>query len=774
MSRLSFMEPVQGRRPITWVGLIMLVLLPALLVAVVTWALWNSDEHLDRTKAAIVNSDKWVTVNGQVVPLGRSLAGELVDGDDTYDWVLTTEKDAQTGLKDGTYAAIVRIPEDFSANATSIAATDTAEAKRATVSVQISSLRSATDAANTRRSVQKAVDSLANTLSKSFLDQIFVGFSTAAEGMQSAADGATSLASGAGSLASGISAAADGTFELADGLGTLSSGTSSLAQGIASLAGGVSEVNGGTADAASGAKALAAGTSQLSAGASALSGGASSLASGAGQVSAGIGQLSSGLATLKASTSGLPASVSALDAGASSLATGAEGLATGAAQSAAGAAGLATGAEQLADAQAAYAQQLAALAAANPGDVALQQVAAGAAALAQQTSVLAAGAAQSATGASGVSSAAAQLSAGASQLAAGTSQFAASAPALASGISDAAEAAALLASGASGVASGANQTASGAASLASGVAGADSGVSQLASGLSALASGTSQLASGANDTATGARALATGAASAHEGSLALAQGSVEISNGASSLAEGAGQLASGLSDGANAIPTYSESQRTSITEIAANPVGYEQAGPDWENLTLLLSVGIAGLWLGTLAVYAVAQAVSRRALLSSARSSRIVASGLLPSAIVGVVLGVALVLAAWLLFGLGASEAALLLGMLVLAGVAFAAVNQALVTLFGGWGHVVSVAMLAVCGAAAYFSAVPTAFASIASALPPALGLAIAKEAASGLAVQAGESTLLAAWAVIAVVLALAATMRRRTVSVRDLDSLGQ
>ena len=67
---------------VTWVSLLGLILVPLLVLGGFLWATWNSDSRLDRVQAAIVNNDEGTTLNDQFVPLGRQLAGGLVNGED--------------------------------------------------------------------------------------------------------------------------------------------------------------------------------------------------------------------------------------------------------------------------------------------------------------------------------------------------------------------------------------------------------------------------------------------------------------------------------------------------------------------------------------------------------------------------------------------------------------------------------------------------------------------------------------------------------------------
>ncbi|UUT34815.1 YhgE/Pip family protein [Microbacterium elymi] len=116
-------ERARSRRPVTWLTLLGVLLLPVLIGGVLVAALYNPTERLDAMSAAIVNNDEPVTVDGQTVPLGRQLTAGLVKGSDdvpsNLDWTISNTDDAEAGLADGTYQAVITIPEGFSAAAVS-------------------------------------------------------------------------------------------------------------------------------------------------------------------------------------------------------------------------------------------------------------------------------------------------------------------------------------------------------------------------------------------------------------------------------------------------------------------------------------------------------------------------------------------------------------------------------------------------------------------------------------------------------------------------------
>ena len=119
-SRSSRSSGCAPSKRVTWLTIAGILLVPLVIGGLLVWALWNPTERLGDVKAAVVNLDQPVTVNGQTVPLGRQLSAGLLDGkNDNFSWVLTDEKDAASGLADGSYVSVVTIPKDFSKAATS-------------------------------------------------------------------------------------------------------------------------------------------------------------------------------------------------------------------------------------------------------------------------------------------------------------------------------------------------------------------------------------------------------------------------------------------------------------------------------------------------------------------------------------------------------------------------------------------------------------------------------------------------------------------------------
>jgi len=676
-------ERARSRRPITWLTLLGVLLLPALIGGILVTALYDPTQRLDAMTAAIVNEDEPVTIDGQYTPLGRQLAAGLIDaGGDTGDdgggtdgggdtsganltWVLSNADDAAAGLADGTYQAVVTIPANFSTAATSAAqelAGGDARAERATIEIATAPDALIVDDAITAQIAQAAATTMGQTLSQVTLENVFLGFTTLGDQLGEAAAGAQELADGAVRAADGAALLPDGAQALADGAGELSTGASGLGSGL-------TEIAAGTRSAATGAGALATGAEQ-------------------------------GAAGLEA-TGIVP---TALSDGASTTTTLAATSADTAAAAAQGSAGVAG--------------DLAALAAACPAeagadfcaDLATAANAAGAAATSAGTA---------AAYAAGTRDAAAGVNAGLAQF-------------------DTAGAAAIAAQ-----------------------------LREIASGARNLASALGQVTVGVDQSAAGAGRLAAGADGLAAGATELAGGATELANGVATLADGSASLASGLDRAVEAVPSYSETQAQNLAEVISEPVATDGTSSSLFGASAVPLLATLALWFGALASYVAMQAATRHALTSRRPSVLLALRGFAPGAAIGIAQGLLVAGVVQFAASYDAGTWWAFAGIAALAGVVFAAVNQALVAVFGGAGRWLAALVGVLAVATGVVSTVPGVLAGLAGMLPTAA----ATQAMLGVLAAAGgvggAIVGLLVWGVLALVATTIAVAVRRTTAAR-------
>lgn len=646
-------ERARSRKPITWLTILGILLLPAAVGGILVAALQNPTERLDSMTAAIVNLDEPVKVDGQLAPLGRQLASGLVEGSDDLDsnltWVISNEDDAAAGLADGSYQAVITIPESFSAAATSSgqaiadgggSAADKAE--KATITVTTPEDGLVADDLITGQIASVAASTMGTMLSEATMENVLVGFTTIGDQIGEAASGAAELASGARGAATGAAAIPDGATKLASGASQLGSGATDLANGLDTIA-------------------------QNTRGA----------ASGAAQIG-----------------SGLTGGATALEA---------NGIVADPVYGAANGSATATG--QVAEKASSLSAQLANLlgtcdAAATPAlCTGLQTASADAAAL---------------------DKAAAQASGAASGTVYALTQF------------DAAASAELA-----------------------------SQMRQAGDGATALAGGLTQLAGGVDQSSAGARALSSGAGELSGGATALSTGASELATGLDTLATGTGDLAGGLRTAADSLPSFSDEESTSLASVIADPVSSNATTGTIFGPTAIPLLAAVVLWFGGLTSFIVMRAHTERTLTSRRSSAALTLRAFTPAALIGAAQGLLVALIVQIVAGYGAAEWWAFAGTAVLSGIVFAAVNQALVALFGGIGRWISALIGVLAVATGLISTVPGWLAGIGAALPTA-------PAFTGLiAANGGAIAALVVWAVLSIVATTIAVALRRTTSTK-------
>lgn len=425
-------------------------------------------------------------------------------------------------------------------------------------------------------------------------------------------------------------------------LGNLYLGFTDIKASLEEAADGAGQLADGAGELTDGANQLSDGTAQLADGATTLADGTRRLATGANQLDDGVGQLAGGLGKLEDRTAPLPGQTERLADGAEQVATGVAGFDRIVQQ----VAGAISGSTDEIDQRLGMLEQSlrdAATTCRESGAPAAQCSDLDAAADSAATARTQLDGLVGQAGTIGEQSAA--LSRGARQVADGNRELADNVPALVGAIGDAAD------------------------------------------GADRLRSGTSQLADGADDAATGADRLADGAGQ-------LTDGANQLADGASALRDGALELQSGLSDGSEQVPDYTEDERDQLAKTAATPV---TDAADRLNKVSSYGEGLApyfmalALWVGAMSIYLLLRPLSARAVASAAGSVRTALAGFVPGAALSLVQAVLLVGVLLGIVGVGASQPWLLLGLAVLTGLVFTAINQTFIAWFGGAGRFLAI-----------------------------------------------------------------------------------
>lgn len=761
MSRFSMPRAERSHSTITLSipSVVALILVPLLVAAGLIGTTWKMTDRLGQVKAAVVNEDAGVKLNGQQVPLGRQLSGGLIKSDtQTTDgrnisWELTDSSKASDGLKDGTYAAVVTIPKSFSKDATSYSANKADAANSARIDVKTSDSAPVTDTTIARMTAQAAEREMNKTLNSQYLDNIYIGFNKSANSMVSLAKGAKQLDTGAAGLKSGINQSTNGAYQLNNGMKQLDKGGQTLASNGSQLTTGVKQLSTGiNALDTNGQKLAKAGTQLGSSG--------KQLSSGVSQLSSGLNQLDKQLQNPSSSSNSSSAGMSEKDlADLEKLKTGASDLHSGLKQQQATLNAYVDNPEQLPKdvrepldgAMAEACGQPAATATyaecAKDFKAGIKTSAAGLGSDEQEKTLIGGAKLYSDNVAKGIDELVTKLKAMPQQI---QKELQKQMKPLQDGIHQ-------MATNTSKLSSGVTQYTNGVSQYTSGVSQYTAGVHKLNQQMPTLSSGISQYVSGVGTFADGVHQSAQGVDKFYDGQ-------VQLSQGATKYAKGVNTFSTELQKGSKQVPTYSAADREKLSDVVSTPVNAD-TNPMGTSAWVVSLIVILGLWLGALAMWLVARTVPSRVLTSSKSSLKLLWSSMSTGALVTGISALGLTIIASLATDLSAGRTLALFGMLLLVGAMCLAVNHALAAWLHAAGRFISLLFFIVAAAVGLVSAVPKPISTVHSISPLKPAMEGVTAILTGNAPSFGSFVTIILWLVIGGVASLLAVNRARRTS---------
>lgn len=292
-----------------------IIAIPTIYTTLFLGSMWDPYGKVDHLPVAIVNEDKPVTYNDETLEVGNEMVDSLKDND-SLDFHFVSSKEAKDGLKNGTYYMVITIPEDFSANASTVL---DEHPRKMVLDYETNPGTNYIASKLSETALNKIRTSVADTVTKTYTETVFDQIVTVGEGMTEASDGAGQLADGAIQLADGNNTITTNLNVLANSSLTFKDGADTLHVGLKKYTDGVAQLDDGS-------KKLKDGLSTLNSGASALASGVSQLSSGSSSLAAGLNQYTSGVSTAQAGADTLDKSSISLTAGVAALKTGVDTL----------------------------------------------------------------------------------------------------------------------------------------------------------------------------------------------------------------------------------------------------------------------------------------------------------------------------------------------------------------------------------------------------------------------------------------------------------------
>lgn len=201
-------------------------------------SIWDPYGQTKNLPVAFVNEDKGASLNGKSLNVGESVEKKLKDNHD-LGWEFVSKQQADEGVNNGHFYAVVTIPSDFSQKAASITES---EPQQAVINFTTTPAKNYIGSLVSNQAAAKVKSSVSEQITQAYakgilenLDKLGIGLDTAANGASTLHDGLGRLQSGTQTYVGGVKQLAVNQQSLTGGLAQLSDGSRRLQAGLGQL-----------------------------------------------------------------------------------------------------------------------------------------------------------------------------------------------------------------------------------------------------------------------------------------------------------------------------------------------------------------------------------------------------------------------------------------------------------------------------------------------------------------------------------------------------------
>ncbi|EJP94435.1 YhgE/Pip domain-containing protein [Bacillus cereus] len=288
----EFAEIIKSKKIL--IPIIAVLFVPILYAGMFLWAFWDPYEQLDDLPVAVVNLDKGAELDGKPIEVGKGLVDNLKDNK-SFKWEFVSEREAKEGMEGRKYYMLVRIPDDFSSNATTLLKDDPKPLNLEYIPNESLNFLSSQIGGT---AIEKIKGEVSSTLTKTYAEKMFDSIKDVSKGLADGAEGANKLHDGASELHDGSSKVTDGLHTLQGKSGEMKGGVQKLADGSNKLVDGSGKVTTGLNTLNSKTGEMQIGIGKLQDGSQKVTDGLNTLANKSGELKTGTNELANGMEKL--------------------------------------------------------------------------------------------------------------------------------------------------------------------------------------------------------------------------------------------------------------------------------------------------------------------------------------------------------------------------------------------------------------------------------------------------------------------------------------------
>ncbi|KMP34763.1 phage infection protein [Bacillus cereus] len=295
------------------IPIIAVLFVPILYAGMFLWAFWDPYKQLDDLPVAVVNLDKGAVFDGKPIEVGKGLVDNLKDNT-SFKWEFVSEKEAKKGMEGRKYYMLVRIPDDFSSNATTLLKDEPKPLNLEYIPNESLNFLSSQIGGT---AIEKIKGEVSSTLTKTYAEKMFDSIQDVSKGLADGAEGASKLHDGSNELHDGSSKVTDGLHTLQGKSGEMKDGVGKLFDGSGKVTAGLNTLNGKTGEMQIGIGKLVDGSGKVTDGLHVLNSNV-----GIGKLVDGSGKVTDGLNTLNSKTGEMKKGISELHDGSEKVTNG--------------------------------------------------------------------------------------------------------------------------------------------------------------------------------------------------------------------------------------------------------------------------------------------------------------------------------------------------------------------------------------------------------------------------------------------------------------------
>lgn len=328
--RKEFTEIIKSKKIL--IPIIAVLFVPILYAGMFLWAFWDPYKQLDDLPVAVVNLDKGAVFDGKPIEVGKGLVDNLKDNK-SFKWEFVSEKEAKKGMEGRKYYMLVRIPDDFSSNATTLLKDNPKPLNLEYIPNESLNFLSSQIGGT---AIEKIKSEVSSTLTKTYAEKMFDSIQDVSKGLADGAEGANKLHDGSSELHDGSSKVTDGLHtlqgksgEMKDGAQKLADGSNKLVDGSGKVTAGLNTLNSKTGEMQTGIGKLQDGSGKVTGGLNTLNSKTGELRDGSEKVTGGLNKLVSKSGELQTGTTNLSNGMGKLVEGQSQLEKGSQAIQKG-------------------------------------------------------------------------------------------------------------------------------------------------------------------------------------------------------------------------------------------------------------------------------------------------------------------------------------------------------------------------------------------------------------------------------------------------------------